>query len=87
MSKRYAEIDGKSWQAVYPFCAGCPELAISGECLYEGNGCRYPEERIKMPRNLYLAFRALALKSGEGMEEVARELGDCEIDKETSDED
>jgi len=71
--KRSAEINGQNWIATYPFCEGCDELVLSGggwECGYRGNGCKYPEERIKKPKGLYTAFVVLFKMSGLTLEQV-----------------
>ena len=79
MAKRYAEIGGHNWQVGYPFCAGCPELVMCGTCAHEGNGCRYPDERKKMPVSYARAFFALAneVNDSGGVESVAARLGPC----------
>jgi len=74
--KKHKEINGKMWEAAYPFCAGCPELILSGGCAYEGNGCRFPKLRAKMPINFTLAFFKVSELHG-GAEELAEKLGDC----------
>lgn len=47
--KRVAIIDGKEYKVGYPQCAGCENLCLPwpSECLYEGEGCEYPESRVK----------------------------------------
>jgi hypothetical protein len=75
--KLHAEINGKYWEAAIPFCCGCPEYVINGFCGYEGNGCRYPEQRIKNPISFRNAFFKMATMSGKGIEKLSEELGDC----------
>jgi hypothetical protein len=78
MMKKYAEINGKNWEARYPLCSGCENLAIGvGGCLYEGDGCEYPESRTKKPMTIYRAFVKYVDNNGESLETVCQELGDC----------
>lgn len=75
--KKYADINGRMWQATYPLCAGCPDYVINGYCGYEGNGCRFPKERIKKPINLASAFIVYANKHEKNLSEICIELGPC----------
>lgn len=75
--KRCADIDSNLWEVGYPLCAGCPELVVGGTCAYEGNGCRFPESRIKRPVNMARAFFALCKKLDKSSEEICDELGSC----------
>ncbi len=78
--KRAAEIDGVAWQAVFPFCAGCPELTAGDGgwfCAYGGNGCRFPDSRKKSPVSFVHAFYAIAQQRDIDLVELCRELGDC----------
>jgi hypothetical protein len=79
MDKRYADINGHFWQVGYPFCAGCSELVISGFCAHKGNGCLYPEQRIKRPVNYCAAFYQVCRQyvPGKTLETISDELGDC----------
>ncbi len=61
--KRYVDIGGKYWDVGFPFCSGCPELCIGGICAFDGNGCRYPDKRIRRPRTYKTAFAVLQKKS------------------------
>jgi len=47
--KTIAIIDRKSYQVGYPQCAGCENLCplAPATCLYQGDGCEYPAQRIK----------------------------------------
>lgn len=70
--KKYAEINGEIWQAVFPLCSGCSELIVGGSCNYEGNGCRFPEIRATKPRTMYTAFQALNSKSDISLEKLRK---------------
>lgn len=72
--KYYAEIEGKMWQVDYPFCGGCPELVVGYGCGYEGNGCKYPDKRIKRPIN----WKSVCMKlNGDKTASEINELGNC----------
>ena len=75
--KRYAEINGKLWEANLPFCCGCPEFIACNGCGYEGNGCRFPKERIKRPISFQMAYNKICNLLGKGFETYADELGNC----------
>jgi len=77
MRKSWADIKGRNWEVGWPLCAGCPEYIISGNCAWEGNGCRYPENRTKRPINFARAFFEIALRGNKSCENLCDELGDC----------
>lgn len=75
--KTHADINGRMWEAVYPLCAGCDELVITGGCTHEGNGCKYPKERIKKPVTIHRAFLKLCKRLNLSVGEACKELGSC----------
>jgi hypothetical protein len=76
--KKHAEIDGYVWEVGYPLCAGCPELIVGDSCGWEGNGCRFPKERMKTPISFKRGFFKLAGKDpNKSVEQVCDELGNC----------
>ena len=82
MIKNFAEIDGKLWEvSTFVFCAGCPEGAIGDRCLYEGNGCRFPELRTRRPISFRNAFCIIAKRGGKCANVLADELGPCSRDE------
>jgi hypothetical protein len=70
--KRYAEIGGKMWEADIPFCGGCPEYILGRHCGYEGNGCRFPEHRIKKPKTFISAYYSAQKKYKFTDEEIRK---------------
>ena len=79
--KRFADINGNLWEAAYPFCEGCDELIFGGTCGFEGNGCKYPESRIKKPINFQHAFHKLfqlySEKTGKNQHDILNDIGNC----------
>jgi len=60
--KQFAEINKYNYETNLTFCSGCPELTlfdIGFCCGYEGNGCRFPEQRVKRAKSLKTLCLAL----------------------------
>lgn len=50
MPKTKVMIDGAWWGVGYPQCQGCENFALpSGNCLFAGDGCEYPEYAYRYP--------------------------------------
>ena len=75
--KRYVDISGKNWEVNLPWCCGCPEFITMAGCGYEGNGCRYPDQRTKRPISFQAAYSEIVKRLGKSWESYADELGDC----------
>jgi hypothetical protein len=52
--KYVAIIEGKTYRVGYPQCAGCENLCIPfpASCIYPGEGCEYPKERVESEQQL-----------------------------------
>lgn len=77
MKPTHAEINGKLWEADLPFCCGCPEFITFTGCGYKGNGCRYPEYRIKRPISFKAAYNKITKILVKDWVQYADELGSC----------
>ena len=75
--KQYAEIQGLMWEANFPWCCGCPEFISRSGCAYEGNGCRYPDERTKRPISFAAAYREITKRLNKDCVKYGEELGSC----------